>query len=59
MSEEIDQDRRRFRSAAAITVASAELAMMGSAEAQSSPGAASDLRAIGPSTNTSFGGRWV
>ena len=39
MSEGIDHDRRRFLSSAAKTIAAAELAMIGSAEAQSSRGA--------------------
>ena len=54
MSEGIDQDRRRFLSAAAKTIAAAELAMIGSAEAQSSRGAARIL-ATKPETNMSFG----
>jgi pimeloyl-ACP methyl ester carboxylesterase len=55
MSEGIDQDRRRFLSAAAKTIAAAELAMIGSAEAQSSRGAAPDILATKPETNTPFG----
>jgi pimeloyl-ACP methyl ester carboxylesterase len=55
MSEGIDQDRRRFLSAAAKTIAAAELAMIGSAEAQSSRGAAADILATKPETNMSFG----
>ncbi|WP_414474797.1 alpha/beta fold hydrolase [Microvirga sp. M2] len=55
MSDEIDQDRRRFLSAAAMTLASAELAMMGSAKAQSGPGAAPAPPVIRPGTNPSFG----
>jgi pimeloyl-ACP methyl ester carboxylesterase len=55
MSEGIDQDRRRFLSAAAKTIAAAELAIIGSAEAQSSRGAAPDILATKPATNMSFG----
>ncbi|MBO1907927.1 alpha/beta hydrolase [Microvirga sp. 3-52] len=55
MSEGIDQDRRRFLSAAAKTIAASELAMIGSAEAQSSRGAAPDILATKPETNTPFG----
>ncbi|EIM27051.1 alpha/beta fold hydrolase [Microvirga lotononidis] len=55
MSKEIDQNRRRFLSAAAMAVAGAELAMAGSAEAQSSPGEASASPEIRLGTNTSFG----
>ncbi len=42
MSEGVNHDRRRFLSTAAMTVAAAELAMIGSAEAQSSRGGSSD-----------------
>ncbi|MBF9232172.1 alpha/beta fold hydrolase [Microvirga alba] len=52
MSEYVNHDRRRFLSTAAMTVAAAELAMIGSAEAQTSRGASP---AIKPGTNTSFG----
>ena len=55
MSEGIDQDRRRFLSSAAKTIAAAELAMIGSAEAQSSRGAAPDILATRSGTNMSFG----
>ena len=50
MSEEINHHRRRFLGTAAMTIAAAELVMIGSANAQSSkikPG-------IKPGTNTSF-----
>jgi nitrous oxide reductase len=43
MSEGINHDRRRFLGTAAMTIASAQLGMIGSAKAQSSK------------TNTSFG----
>src|SRR5437762_1979159 len=49
MSEEINQDRRRFLGTAVLTVAAAELAMLGSANAQSRT-----INPIKPGTNTSF-----
>src|SRR3989442_13364098 len=49
MSEEINQDRRRFLGTAVLTVAAAELAMLGSANAQSLT-----INPIKPGTNTSF-----
>jgi pimeloyl-ACP methyl ester carboxylesterase len=49
MSEEIDRDRRRLLGAAALTVAAAELGLIGSADAQSSR-----INPIKPGTNTSF-----
>ncbi|MFL4997819.1 MAG: alpha/beta fold hydrolase [Microvirga sp.] len=55
MSEEIDHDRRRFLSSAAKTTAAAELAMIGSAEAQSSRGAVPDMLATKPGTNMALG----
>jgi pimeloyl-ACP methyl ester carboxylesterase len=51
MSEQINQDRRRFFSTAALTIAAAQFGMNGTAEAQS----AKDAAAIKPGTNTSFG----
>ncbi|WP_112664452.1 alpha/beta fold hydrolase [Microvirga flavescens] len=54
MPEEVDHDRRRFLSKAALTVAAAELVRMGSAEAQSSQGGASVPSAIRSGTNASF-----
>jgi predicted alpha/beta-fold hydrolase len=49
MSEEINHHRRRFLGAAAMTIAAAELVMIGSADATTiKPG-------IKPATNTSFG----
>src|SRR5437773_6055911 len=50
MSEEINRDRRRLLGAAVLTIAAAELAMLGSADAQ--PG---KINPIKPGTNTSFG----
>jgi pimeloyl-ACP methyl ester carboxylesterase len=52
MSEEIKYDRRRFLGTAAMTIAAAQLGMIGSAKAQSSK---TKLPAIKPGTNTSFG----
>src|SRR5437667_6648496 len=49
MSEEINHDRRRLLSTVVLTVAAAELAMIGSADAQSST-----INPIKPGTNTSF-----
>jgi pimeloyl-ACP methyl ester carboxylesterase len=50
MSEQINHDRRRLLGAAALTLAAAELAMLGSAHAQ--PGRIGPIK---PGTNTSFG----
>jgi hypothetical protein len=49
MAEQINQDRRRLLGTAALTIAAAELAMLGSADAQ--PG---KINPIKPGTNTSF-----
>ena len=49
MSEKINNDRRRFFGAAVMTIAAAELAMIGSADAQSTK-----IKPIKPGTNTSF-----
>src|SRR5438034_3551642 len=49
MSEEINHDRRRIIGAAVLTIAAAELAMLGSADAQ--PG---KINPIKPGANTSF-----
>jgi pimeloyl-ACP methyl ester carboxylesterase len=49
MSEEINRDRRRLLATAVLTIAAAELATIGSANAQSSK-----LDPIKPGTNTSF-----
>ena len=51
--DEINQDRRRFFGAAAMTVAAAQLGMMGSADAQSDKIPA-QTAAIKPGTNASF-----
>ncbi len=55
MIEEINRDRRRFLSIAVMTIASAELGMIGSAAAQSSKAKPPSVPAIKPGTNTSFG----
>ena len=49
MSEEINHDRRRLLGAAVLTIAAAELAKIGSADAQSRK-----IAPIKPGTNTSF-----
>ena len=50
MSEQVNQDRRRLLGTAALTIAAAEFAMLGSAEAQPTK-----INPIKPGTNTSFG----
>ena len=54
MSEELDLDRRRFLSTAAI-IAAAQLGMIGSARAQSGQTGSAPLPTIKPGTNTSIG----
>jgi hypothetical protein len=49
MSEEINHERRRLLGTAVLTIAAAELAMLGSANAQSPK-----INPIKPGTNTSF-----
>ena len=51
MPKEINRDRRRFLGTAAMAIAAAEFAMIGSAEAVS---VKTDLPKIKPGTNTSF-----
>lgn len=51
----VDQGRRRFCRTAALTVAAAQLGMMGSASAQSSMEKPAALPEIKPGTHTSFG----
>jgi nitrous oxide reductase len=51
ISEEINHYRRRFFGTAAMTIAAAQLGLIGSAAAQSSK----TVPAIKPGTNTSFG----
>jgi len=60
MSQDINHDRRRFLGTAAMTVAAAQLGMIGSADAQPSTPSPADatsikLGTIKPATNTSFG----
>lgn len=55
MSEEINYDRRRFLGTAAMTIATAQLGMFGSANAQSGKTKPVNLPAVKPGTNTSFG----
>src|SRR5215831_9142845 len=55
MSDEINRDRRRFLTAAAMTLASAQLGVKGSADAQSTKPKPATVPAIKPGTNTSFG----
>jgi len=52
ISEAIDHHRRRFFGTAALTIAAAQLGMIGSSGAQTQP---TQLPAIKPGTNTSFG----
>src|ERR1700686_1721874 len=51
MSEKIDRNRRRFFGTAAMTIAAAQLGMIGSADSQPSK---TKLPAIKPGTHTSF-----
>jgi hypothetical protein len=53
-SEEINRHRRRFLSAAAVTLAAAQLGMIGSANAQAGTANPIQLPTIKPGTNTSF-----
>ncbi len=55
MSEEINHDRRSFLRNAVMTFAAAELATIGSADAQSSKTNPTEVAPIKPGTNTSFG----
>jgi pimeloyl-ACP methyl ester carboxylesterase len=54
MAEEVDQQRRRLLGSAAMTVAAAELGLIGAAEAQSDTAQTARLPAIKPGRNTSF-----
>src|ERR1700678_2732592 len=53
-NEECNQPRRRFLGTAAVTLAAAQLGMIGSAAAQSVKAKLSNVPAIKPGTNTSF-----
>ena len=55
MVEEINHDRRRFLATAVMTIACAELGMIGSSAAQSSKAKAATAPAIKPGTNKWFG----
>ncbi|MGB9178274.1 MAG: alpha/beta hydrolase [Pyrinomonadaceae bacterium] len=55
MSEEINQDRRRFLGTAAMTIAAAQLGMIGSAKAQSNEMKPAGATTIKSGTNGSFG----
>jgi pimeloyl-ACP methyl ester carboxylesterase len=54
-SEDVDQHRRRFFGAAAMTFAAAQFGMVGSANAQAVKPSAKALPEIKPGTHTSFG----
>jgi pimeloyl-ACP methyl ester carboxylesterase len=54
MSEQINSDRRRFFGTAAMTLAAAQFAMSGSADAQPGKSKIADLPRIKPGTHTSF-----
>lgn len=55
MSEEIEQDRRRFLGTAAMTFAAAELGLIGSASARSETKEPAGVPSIRPRTAASFG----
>src|SRR4051794_17022761 len=55
MSEEISHHRRRLLGTAVMTIAAAQLVMVGSADAQTSRINPADATTIKPGTNTSFG----
>jgi hypothetical protein len=55
ISEAVNRHRRRFFGTAAMTIAAAQLGMIGSADAQSSKTNMADVPAIKPGSNTSFG----
>ena len=55
MSEQINHHRRRFFATAAMTIASAQLVLSGSADAQSSSAKHADLPNLKPGTKTSLG----
>jgi hypothetical protein len=54
-SDEIDHHRRRFFGTAAMTIAAAQLGMIGSAAAQSGKARSAGVPAIKAGTHTSFG----
>jgi pimeloyl-ACP methyl ester carboxylesterase len=55
MTEEINQQRRRFISSAAMTIAAARLSVISSEQVQAEETSPPALSAIKPGTNTSFG----
>jgi pimeloyl-ACP methyl ester carboxylesterase len=55
MSEELDRDRRRFFSTAAMTIAGAQLALSGAALAQGGKAKPADMPKFKAGTHTSFG----
>ncbi|MFZ1093681.1 MAG: hypothetical protein WAN75_31465, partial [Xanthobacteraceae bacterium] len=55
MSEQIDYERRSFFGTAAMSIAAAQVGMMGSARAQTGNAKPKQLPTIKPGTNTSFG----
>jgi hypothetical protein len=55
MSDEINQDRRRFFGSVAMTIAAAQFDMIGATAAQSAKTNPASLPTIKPGTNTSFG----
>src|SRR4051794_1829789 len=57
MSEQINRGRRHFLGIAAMTFASAELGLIGSADARSRKTNPAGLPSIKPGTNPSFGSR--
>ena len=54
-AESINQNRRRFFGAAAMTLAAAQLGLVGSANAQAVKASAKELPAVKPGTHSSFG----
>src|SRR5882757_3504085 len=54
MSEEINHQRRRFFGTAAVTVAAAQLGLIGTAQAEAGKAVAAPVKPIKPGTNTSF-----
>ena len=54
MNEAINQDRRRFFGTAAMTLAAAQIRLIGSAAAQSGGAKSAGVPAIRPGANTSF-----
>ena len=53
--EQINQDRRRFVGTAAITIAAAQFALTGSAQAEPGKAKAAELPKVKPGAHTSFG----